>query len=287
MLEALGNAVVAVTTAAEIEQAHRAGRRAVFYNAQNAEPVGDNLDRVDEVHSLGLRVMQLTNNLRNRFGDGCLETNDGGLSRFGAALVEKLNASNIIVDVSHGSARTGMDAALASRKPIISSHTSARAISKHARGTPDDVLRAIADRGGYVGVVTLPAFLLPPEGDDRASMHGKPAGWATLDAVVDHVEYLVNLVGVDHVGIGTDWGKPYYSAIKWSPDMVREQTSGFNWVGWRPEDRFDPNMQVLDMETWDKWPRLTAAMLARGFPEEAVIKIIGGNFLRVFREVCG
>lgn len=287
MLEALGGAVVAVGSAAEIEQVHRDDKRAVLYNVQNAEPLGDKLERVDELRGFGLRIMQLTNNLRNRFGEGCLEKNDGGLSRLGEALVHKLNASRMIVDVSHGSARTGMDAALASSQPIISSHTSARALSGHARGTPDDVLKAIADRGGYVGVVTLPAFLLPAEGDERAVKLGKPRGWATLDAVVDHIEYLVNLIGADHVGIGTDWGKPYYSAMQWSPAMVSEQTAGFNWVGWRPQDRFDPNMQVIDMETWDKWPHLTAAMLRRGIPEEAVIKIVGGNFLRVFREVCG
>ncbi|MGH8616767.1 MAG: dipeptidase [Burkholderiales bacterium] len=287
MLKALGGAVVAVGSAAEIERVHKEGRRAVFYNVQNAEPFGDKLDRVDVLHGMGLRVVQLTNNLRNRFGEGCLEKNDGGLSRLGEALVHRLNARGMLVDVSHGSAGTGRDAALSSAKPIISSHTSARALSGHARGTPDDVLKAIADRGGYVGVVTLPAFLLPATGDDRAAKAGKPAGWATLDAVVDHIEYLLNLIGAEHVGIGTDWAKPYYSALQWSPAMVTEQTEGFNWVGWRPQDRFDPNMQVVDLETWDQWPNLTAAMLRRGIPEATVIKVIGGNFLRVFREVCG
>lgn len=287
MIKALDGALMQADSAADIERAHREGRRAVFYNVQNAEPIGDKLERVDTLYGLGLRGMQLTYNLRNRFAEGCLEKNDGGLSRFGVALVQKLNRRRMMVDVSHGSARTASDSAAASSAPIIVSHTAARSISGHARALPDEVLKAIADRGGYIGVLMLPAFLLPAGGDGRAAKHGKPAGWATLDTVVDHVLHIMNVVGAEHVGIGTDWGKPYYSSLKWAAAMVNEPTSGFDWVGWRPEDRFDPNMQVLDMETWDKWPNLTAAMLRRGIPEETVVKIVGGNFLRVFREVCG
>ncbi|MCC7414223.1 MAG: membrane dipeptidase, partial [Gammaproteobacteria bacterium] len=124
-------------------------------------------------------------------------------------------------------------------------------------------------------------------GDGRAPRAGRPAGWATLDTVVDHVEHMLNVAGADHVGIGTDWGKPYYTALTWAPAMTNEPTSGFDWVGWRPQDHFDPNMQVVDLETWDRWPNLTAALLRRGIPEATVVKIVGGNFLRVFREVCG
>jgi membrane dipeptidase len=258
----------------------------VTYNIQNPEPLGAKLERVDTLYGLGLRSMQLTYNLRTRFGEGCLEPNDGGMSRLGHALVEKLNASRMLVDVSHASARTAGDAAAASRAPIVASHTGARAISGHARALPDDVVRAIAERGGYVGVVILPAFIVRAD-DDRARQRGKPAGWATLDAVADHVVHLIDTIGEDHVGIGTDWGKPYYNALTWNAAMVNEPTAGFDWVGWRPQDRFDPNHQVVDMETWDKWPNLTAALLRRGLPEATVVKIVGGNFLRVFREVCG
>lgn len=287
LLNALGGALVQANAAADIERAHRDGRHAVIYNTQNADPIGDKLERLDTLYGLGLRIMQITYNLRNRFGEGCLEKNDGGLSRFGVTLVQKLNQRRMMVDVSHGSPRTALDAAAASSVPIIASHTAARAISGHARAFPDNVLKAIADRGGYIGVLMLPAFVLPAGGDRRAAKSGKPEGWATLDTVVDHVQHVINVAGADHVGIGTDWGKPYYNALTWTPAMTNEPTAGFDWVGWQPADRFDPNMQVLDMETWDKWPNLTAAMLRRGIPEETVVKIVGGNFLRVFREVCG
>ncbi|MCC6531162.1 MAG: membrane dipeptidase [Burkholderiales bacterium] len=287
MIEALRRAVAPAGTAADIERAWREKRHAVVYNIQNAEPIGDVLERVDTLHGLGLRSMQLTYNLRTRFGDGCLERNDGGISRFGEALVQKLNASQVMVDVSHASPRTAADVIAVSSAPVIASHTAARALSGHARALPDDILKAIAERGGYIGVLIVPGFLLAPNGDKRAQERGRPAGWATLDAVVDHVVHILKLVGAEHVGIGTDWAKPYYSAVEWAPAMVNESTSGFDWVGWRRQDRFDPNMQVVDMETWDKWPNLTAALLLRGIPEETVVKIVGGNFLRVFRDVCG
>jgi membrane dipeptidase len=287
MLGALGGAVVRADSAADIERAHREKKHAVLYHIQNAEPVGDQLDRVDTLYGLGMRGVQLTYNLRTRFGDGCLERNDGGLSRFGEALVHKLNERRMLVDVSHASPRTAMETTAASRAPVIASHTPARAISGHARGLPDEVLRAIAGSGGYIGVPIVPAFLMPAGGDGRAAQRGKPAGWATLDTVVDHVRHMIDLVGVDHVGIGTDWGKPYYTSLEWAPAMVNEPASGFDWIGWRPQDRFDPNMQVVDMENWDQWPNLTAALLRSGLPESTVVKVIGGNFLRVFRDVCG
>lgn len=287
MIDALGGEVVVARRAADLERARRDGKLAVMYNVQSAEPVGDQLDRVDTLHGLGLTGVQITYNLRNRFGEGCLEINDGGLSRLGQALVRKLNERRVLVDVSHGSPKTAADTVAASVAPVIASHTAARALSGHARGLPDEVVRAIADKGGYVGVVILPAFILPPGGDGRAERHGKPAGWATLDTVADHVAHLISVAGEDHVGIGTDWGKPYYSALTWNASMVNESTAGFDWVGWRPQDHFDPNMQCLGMETWDRWPQLTAALLRRGLPESTVVKVIGGNFLRVFRDVCG
>jgi membrane dipeptidase len=287
LVNALGGAVVQANSAADIERAHRDGKRAVFYNVQNPEPLGDQLGRVDTLYGLGLRAMQLTYNLRSRFADGCLEKNDGGLSRLGEALVHKMNERRMMLDVSHASVRTAAEVTAASGAPIIASHTAAHAISGHARAFPDAVLKGIAERGGYIGVLIPPPFVLPPAGDARAAKAGAPAGWATLDTVADHVLHILGVAGADHVGIGTDWGKPYYNSLAWTAEMVNEPTAGFDWVGWRPQDKFDPNMQVLGMETWDKWHNLTAALLRRGIPEATVVKIVGGNFLRVFRDICG
>lgn len=287
LLRALGGALVLADTAAVVEQVHREGRHAVVYNLQNAEPIGERFERIDILYNLGVRVLQVAYNLRNRFADGCLERFDGGLSRFGEALVERLNRRRILIDLSHCSDRTAMDVSAMSRAPLAFTHTGARKLSSHPRGKTDEVLRTIADRGGYIGVLIVPFFLLPPEGEKRTTGSDLPAGWGTLDTVVDHVQHMLNLVGSDSVGIGTDWGKPYYTAFQWSKSMVREESAGFDWVGWRPEHRFDPNHQTQGLETWDLWPNLTAALLRRGIPEDTVKKIIGGNFLRIFRDVCG
>lgn len=290
LIEGLAGAMVLARSAADIERAHREGRHAVIYNIQNAAPFSDQLDRVDVLHGLGLRIVQITYNLRNLYGDGCLERCDGGLSRFGEALVERLNRRRVMIDLSHCSDRTTLDTVAASRVPVALSHSSARAVSRRPRSKPDDLLREVANKGGYIGVVVVPNHLTPPEGDSHVADHpGLPAGWATLDTVVDHVVHMIDLVGVDAVGIGTDYGKPYYhaSVIEWTMDMVREEYHGFDWVGWRPSDQFLPNQQMLDLETWDKWPNLTAAMLRRGIPERTVVKVVGGNFLRFFREICG
>jgi membrane dipeptidase len=287
LIQALGGALVAAGSSADVRHAHRDGRHAVIYNLQNAEPIGEDLDRVDVFYGLGVRIVQITYNLRNRFGDGCAERRDGGLSRLGVALVERLNQRRVLIDVSHLSDQTALDALEVSRQPIACTHTAARVISHHARAKPDTLLRVIAERGGYVGVLILPTFLLPPDGDRHAGGMNLPDGWATLETVVDHVVHLLDVVGAEHLGIGTDWGKPYYQVARWSSRMVREEAAKFDWIGWRPEDRFDPNAQVQGLETWDLWPNLTAALLHRGIPEDTVVKIIGENFLRVFGEVCG
>jgi membrane dipeptidase len=286
LIEALGGAVLVATKAGDVEQAFGEKRLAVIHHLQNAEPLGGDLNRLDTLYEMGLRGLQLTYNLRTRYGEGCLEPHDGGVSRLGEALIGRMNELGMMVDASHGSPQNAIDAARLSGRPIIASHTAVRALSGHARGLSDEAFKAIAQGGGYVGVATLPAFLVTAAGSARAKAAGKPHGWVTLDDVADHVLYLVNLIGEEHVGIGTDWGKPYYSAITWTASMVGG-SSGFDWVGWRPRDRFDPNAQVVGMETWDHWPNLTATLLRRGLSEHQVCKLIGGNFLRVFRDICG
>ena len=287
LLHGLADAFLLAGSASDIERAHRERRHAVIYNLQNAEPIGDQLERADILYNFGVRVIQIAYNLRNRFADGCVERRDGGLSRFGVALVEKLNERRILIDLSHCSDQTALDVVQVSGSPVAFTHTSARSLSHHARGKTDEALRAVADRGGYIGILIVPFFLLPSDEDPHAGSDELPRGWATLDTVVDHVLYVMNLAGSEAVGIGTDWGKPYYTAIQWSEGMVTEKSSAFDWVGWRPEDRFDPNLQTRGLVTWDLWPNLTAALLRRGVPEKTVVKIVGGNFLRVFREVCG
>ena len=135
------------------------------------------------------------------------------------------------------------------------------------------MLRAVAERDGYVGIVAMPMILTP-------SGRG-----ATIDHVVDHLLHAIDVVGPDHVGVGTDWGKPYYQAMDWGYGSIREslRAGGFDWVGWLPEHHFYPEEVCRGVETWDKWPRLIERMLERGIPAASVDNIAGGNFLRFWR----
>jgi membrane dipeptidase len=285
VLKALGGELREFRTAGDIEAAHREGAVGIIQNLQNTDPLDDQLTRIDELYARGVRICQLTYNLRTRFGDGCLERRDGGLSRLGAALVERLNHLGILVDLSHCSDETTLDAAAISSVPVACTHTSARSISGHARGKPDAVLKAVADKGGFVGVLLVPFFILP------VTEHGA-SGNARLEDVVRHVQHFIDVAGEDAVGIGTDWSKPFQDALNWGgggPNSLaaRSQTTGFDWVGWRPQDRYSRTVFTEGFETFDQWPNITAALLAAGMHERVVAKVIGANFVRVFGAACG
>ena len=286
MIALLDGSITAAMTSDDIRSAHARGARTVIHNMQNTDPLDEQLDRLDVLFGLGVRIVQLTYNLRNRFGDGCLDRRDGGLSRLGERLVGQLNDLGILIDVSHCSDETILDTLQTSTRPIACTHTSVRAISQHARAKPDSVLRAVAERGGYVGILLVPFFIVPPEGDARANALGLPSGHATLDMMVDHIEYVLNIAGSDTVGIGTDWSKPFQDALRVAATngglATRSQTTGFDWVGWRPVDRYSRDVYTAGFESWDFWPNITTAMLRRGIPEDTVSKVLGENFLRVF-----
>ncbi|HEY6101764.1 MAG TPA: membrane dipeptidase, partial [bacterium] len=206
-------------------------------------------------------------------------------------LVGRLNDLGILVDVSHCSDQTTLDAVEASEKPVACTHTAARTISAHARAKPDHVLRSVAERGGYIGILAVPFFILPPYGDARARERGLPEGNATLDMMVDHIVHVLRIAGSDAIGIGSDWSKPFQDVLHGARSRralaTRSLTSGFDWVGWRPEDRYSREAYTSGFESWDLWPNITAAMLRRGIPEDTVVKVLGQNFLRVFGAACG
>ncbi|HXX38452.1 MAG TPA: membrane dipeptidase, partial [bacterium] len=229
-------------------------------------------------HNLGLRMVQLTYNLRNLVGDGCTETSQGGLSYFGREVVRRLNDARILVDVSHCSEQVGWDALKLSTAPAIVSHSTSKAVCYHDRGKTDELAKAIADRGGYFGVVVIPGFISEePE--------------VTLDAFVDHVEHLANVCGIDHVGIGTDKmgpGPGTESLVTYPVTMPTHAPGTFDWVGFRPEEHRLTHDHVLrGYESLGDWPNLTVALAKRGFNDEDLRKILGLNYLRVFRDVCG
>jgi membrane dipeptidase len=267
-----------VRTAADIERVQAEGKHGIVIDFQNTLAIGDELERIDLFHGLGLRMVQLTYNLQNLVGDGCTETYQGGLTYFGRALVQKLNEAKILVDVSHCSEQVGWDAMEISTAPVIVSHSAAKGVAYHDRAKSDELAKAIAEQGGYFGVVVVPGFIRDSPG-------------ATMDDVVRQIEHLVNVCGIDHVGIGTDKAGPG-SGTNWMveyPDAMPERLpSEFNWSGFRQEEhRLTNDYFFEDFQSLADWPRITGALAEAGFTEEELRKLLGLNYLRVFRDVVG
>jgi membrane dipeptidase len=263
-----------IKAAADIERAKRENRFGLIFHFQGTEPVEDSLDLVDAYKEIGVGMMQLTYNVKNRVGDGCEERTDAGLSRFGLKLIERMNTARMIVDCSHTGYRTTLEAIEASSRPAVFSHANAKAVWASDRNIKDDQIRAIAKSGGVIGVVGFPAFV---------AQGPRP----TLDQFIAHIDYHVKTAGIDHVGLGIDY---YDSQAFVMPDdeALRKYNERVASGMWQPTNYPPPPHYYPEgIETPRTLPKLTARLLERGYKPEAVQKIMGGNWLRVFRTVWG
>lgn len=278
IINALNHSMLLVRSAGDIEKAHAEDKYGVVIDFQNTHPLADDLSRVDLFHGLGLRMVQLNYNLQDLVGDGCTETYQGGLTYFGRELVAMLNDRKILVDVSHSSEQVGWDTMEMSSAPVIVSHSSSKAVAYHDRGKSDEFAKAIADQGGYFGVVAIPGFIRDRPG-------------ATLEDVVRHIDHLVNVCGIDHVGIGTDKAGPgptTSSMIEYPDSMPKEMPGQFNRFGFRAEEhRLTAEYDIDGFQSFGDWPNITVALAAAGYTEDELRKLLGLNYLRVFAEVIG
>ena len=182
---------IKATHVADIDEAKRSGRLALFYLAQNSTHIGRDLDRVDLFYGLGQRSMQLTYNHQNWAGAGCKERTGAGLTIFGLELVEKLNSIGMLIDLSHASMATMADAIAASRVPTHISHTACMSVYENVRNTTDTNLRALAEKGGVVGICQIRPFLTREKTNN-------------LDEYFKHLVHAINVAGIEHVCIGSD-----------------------------------------------------------------------------------
>ncbi len=260
--------LVKVTRASDIERAKAGEKRGMILNFQNTTHFGLDLDALDLFYNLGVRVIQLTYNSRNFVGDGCTERHDGGLSHFGLQVIRRMNERGILIDLSHCGLRTTMEAIQASRRPVAITHSFSRELSPHDRGKTDEIMRALAERDGYFGVLIVPFFITP-----------EPT--VTLEHFVAHLSRVVEVMGIDRVGIGTDWGavfpKPLEALL--DAEMLR--------FGFRPEHRTSWGARVEGYQSWRDWPNITRALVRQGYSDNEIIKVLGANFLRIFRDVVG
>lgn len=263
-----------VDKASDLERARRERRLGVIPRFQGCEPLGEQLDRVGLFRDLGVRVIQLTHARRNLAADDCMEANDGGLSRFGHAVVEALNERKVVVDLAHGSPRTIAEAVRASKAPVLISHTGCRALADVPRNTGDDNLRAMADRGGVAGIVLWPYLRT-----DRQP---------TAADVVAHIEHVIRVCGEDHVGIGTDCGVAPIERTAEFEQGNRENVRGMIESGWLKQKSPDGvYLFITDLNVANRFEVLAGLLSARGHSDARIAKILGGNFARVFREVWG
>lgn len=261
--------LIKALTAEDIRAAKRNGQKAGIITAQETDGLGTNLELLDVLHNFGLRILQLTYNNQNQIGAGCAEQSNAGITNFGKRFIERLNKLGIIVDTGHCGKQTTLDACSYSKTPVIASHTGVEAIYPHMRCKSDEEMVAIAGTGGVIGIFAMPWFV-----------HQDP-NHTTIDHVLDHIEYVIRLVGVDHVGIGTDWPM---SDVLWSLVYFKEHIAPK--LGFAKGD--GPSTEtVAGLEKYSYFINFTRGLVARGYTDEEIAKIMGGNWLRVFEDICG
>lgn len=258
-------------TAEDFRGAQREGTYATYGFAQpGISGLPRQLGFFDKARTLGTRSIMLTYNRQDFVGAGCTERTNAGLSNYGLQVVAKLNDIGIIVDTSHCGKQTTLDACAASKSPVTANHTSAEGVYQHDRAKSDEEFDAIAATGGLVGVYAVPFFLAPPEAK------------AGVDVMLDHIDHIVRRVGWQHVGIGTDW--PFMLTHGIAESTVGQNTED---MGFRPEHGITIRQNLVGYDDARDFVNFTRGLVSRGYGDDAVRGILGGNFLRVFEAVCG
>ncbi len=264
--------LIKATGAADIERAKQEGKMAVLFGFQNGTMIEDDVDNLDALYHLGTRCIQLTYNSRNLIGDGCTERTNAGLSDFGVEVVERMNELGIIVDLSHCGVQTSFDGVAFSSPPACYTHTMCEALYPgHPRAKTDEQIRAMAEKGGVIGVAALGYFVGPDPG---------PGGSTTIENYLDHIDHAVDVAGIDHVGLCTDFQvrgiESWATRETWYEPRLRSFKPSYNvrWPPWIPE---------LDVP--ERFRNVTAGLQRRGYSDDQIEKILGGNWMAYFREV--
>jgi membrane dipeptidase len=257
--------LIKVQTVADIHEARSSARIGIIYGFQNAVAIGDDLGRIETFGRLGVRVIQLTYNQANHIGDGSMAPENRGLTPFGRQVVEGLNASSIMVDLSHSGEQTCLEAARIAEKPVSINHTGCRALADLPRNKTDEELRLVASRGGFVGIYFMP-FL-------NISGHARAAD------VIEHIDHAVNVCGADHVGIGTDGPVTSIDDLdayraRLAEHVALRKAAGVGAAG----ERSDTLPFVIDLRGVNQFYELIGLLEARGYSQDLIEKILGRNF---------
>lgn len=273
LVEQSPDVFMVVRQQSDIARAKSDGKIGIIPGFQYTQFLESDTSRIETFRRLGVRIMQLTYNNRSIFGDGCLEPGNAGLSKAGLKAVQTMNELGVALDLSHSGYRTCSEAIAASKKPVLITHAGCASIYAHPRNKPDEVMRALADKGGYFGVYLMPYLVASPTVPTR-------------EHVINHVLGAINICGADHVGIGSDGA---IQAVSLSPeqkkafdeDITRRKKLGIGAPG---EDRYP---YVPDVNGPDHMEIIAAELQKRGQPSSAIEKVVGANFQRIIGEIWG
>jgi membrane dipeptidase len=253
---------------ADLDRAHESGRIALVVGTEAATMIENEVDRLDILYGFGVRQMGIAYSEANALGCGLKEKHDGGLTAFGHKAVARMNRLGIAIDVSHSGDRTSLDVIAASTRPVFITHAGARAVWPTARMKPDEVIRALADRGGVIGIEAAPHTTLSPDHPEHS-----------LDSVMDHFTYCVELVGIDHVAFGPDTlfgdhvGLHHYFAKQLSIKSAHGAQA------------FEEVEFVDGIENpAEAFPNIVRWLVKHDYSDGDIAKAIGGNVMRVLEE---
>lgn len=269
LMEKRADLFVKVRIAGDLERARTEKKLGVIYSFESANMLEDKVERIELFRGFGVRVMQLTYNRRTPFGTGCLDGETDGVTDLGRKAIAKMNELGVAVDLSHSNTQTTADGITASTKPTIITHAGCRAVFMHPRNKEDRELKAIADKGGVVGIYMLPYITASSK---------QPM----LEDYLKHLEHALKACGEDHVGIGSD--VPFFAVEQndleeMKKDVEKRKADGIAAPG---EDR---PTYIPDLNTPRKMELVADALLKRGHKAAVVEKILGANFRRVFGEI--
>ena len=262
--------IVHCKTVDDIFAAKKEGKIAMVFVIEGAAPIENEVDRIDILYGLGVRQLGVTYSESNALGSGCKEDHDGGLTMFGKQCVERMNKVGMLIDVSHCGSQTAYDAVVHSTKPIIMSHTGAKGVWNTKRLASDELIQAIAAKGGVVGIEAAPHTTM-----------SKTRMTHDIDSYMEHFEYVKDLVGIDHVGFGVECmygdhvGLHHAFAAALSTGDTSKTTVPYQEV---------PFVRYLENPTEASW-NIPRWLIKHGYTDEEIIKVLGGNAVRVLREV--
>jgi membrane dipeptidase len=261
-----GDRLVKATSGTAFAEAKRAGRIAVVLGFQNATVVESSVRSLDQLHAAGARCIQLTYNARNLLGDGCTERTNAGLSDFGVDVVHRMNELGMVVDLSHCGEQTSRDGIEVSKRPPAFTHTVCKAIYNHVRGKTDDLIRAMSNKGGMTGMMTL-GYMVGPTPE------------TSLEDYLRQIDHAVKVGGIDHVGLASDYAIRGIMATHTRESWYVPRLTAFKPVY---NVRWPPNIPELDPPT--RFRTIARGLARRGYSTTDIEKISGGNWVRYFSD---